>query len=77
MTKFLKKSQRPHFGAILGPFYPNLGKKEFSWVKGFCRFSNILIIYHRTKNQKKVMIHPREKSQTHRRTDGGSHRQTT
>ena len=26
-TKFFKKSQKPYFGTILGPFCPNLGKK--------------------------------------------------
>ena len=27
MTKFFKKYQKPYFGAILGPFCPNLGQK--------------------------------------------------
>ena len=31
MTKlFLKNPKRTYFGAILGPFYPNLAKNEFS-----------------------------------------------
>ena len=54
MTKFFKKSQKPYFVAILGPFWPNLDKNEFSWKKGLCQFLDILIIYHRAKNQEKL-----------------------
>ena len=32
MTKFFKKSKKTYFGAILGPFCPNLGINEF-WHK--------------------------------------------
>ena len=53
MTKLFKKSKKP-FGAILGPFYSNLGKNEFSWKKGALSVWNIPIIYHRAKNQKKL-----------------------
>ena len=67
MTKFFKKPQKPYFGAILGPFCANLGENEFSWKKELCQFLNILIIYHRSKNQKKIMSHSWEKC----RTDGG------
>ena len=52
MTKFFKKS---YFCAILSPFCPNLGKNEFSWKKGLCQFLDIPIIYHRAKNQKKLI----------------------
>ena len=39
MTKFfLKNLKRTNFGAILGPFYPNLGKNGFSWKKELCQF---------------------------------------
>ena len=33
--KFLKKAKKKknYFGAIFGPFYLNLGKKELSWKK--------------------------------------------
>ena len=34
----LKKSQKHHFGAIVGPFSPNLAKKEFFWKKGYVSF---------------------------------------
>ena len=54
MTKFLKNPKRTYFGAILGPFYPNLGKNEFSWKKELCQFLDIPIIYHCAKNQKKL-----------------------
>ena len=47
------QSKQPYFGAILDPFWPNLGKKEFSWKKELCQFLNTPIIYHRAKNQKK------------------------
>ena len=30
---FFKNPQRTYFGAILGPFYLNYGKNEFSWKK--------------------------------------------
>ena len=59
MTTFFKV-----LWAILGPFCPNLGKKEFSWKKGFCQFLNILIIYHCAKNQKKLISNSREKCRT-------------
>ena len=44
MTKFLKKSKKPFFQVILGPFYQNFGKNEFSWKKGLYQFLNISII---------------------------------
>ena len=51
MTKFKKKNpKRTYFGAILGRFYPNLGKNEFSWKKAICQFLEIPIIYHCAKN---------------------------
>ena len=54
-TKFFKKSQKPYFAAILGPFGPTLGKREFSCKKGFCQFLDIPTIYHRAKNQKNLI----------------------
>ena len=53
MAKFFKKSKKPYFGTIWGPFCPTLGKNEFSWKKGLCQFLDIPIIYHRAKNQKR------------------------
>ena len=51
MKKFFKKS---YFGAILGPYCPNLGKNEFSRKKkGLCPFLDIPIIYHCAKIRKK------------------------
>ena len=64
MTKFFKKSRKPCFGAILGPFCPNLGKNEFSWKKELRQFLNVPIIYNRPKNQKKLMSHSGEKCRT-------------
>ena len=55
MTKFFKKFKKKT--GSLGPFCPNLDKNEFSWEK-VCQFLNIsIIIYHRAKNQKKLMTH--------------------
>ena len=57
MTKFFKKSQKPYFGPILGPFAQIWVKNEFSWKKGLCQFFNIRITYHCAKNQKNLMSH--------------------
>ena len=76
MTKFFKKSKKPYFGAILGPFYPNLRKNEFCWKKG-CQFLKLPIIYHHTKNKKKLMTHSGETNAwTDRQTDRETDRQT-
>ena len=61
MTKCFKKSKNP----VLGPFCPNLGKNEFYWKKGSCKFLDIPIIYHRAKNQKKLQSHFWEKRRNH------------
>ena len=61
MNFFFKKSKKPYSGAILDPFCPNLGKYEFSWMKGLTQILNISIIYHHEKNQKKLMTRSREK----------------
>ena len=68
MTKFFKKSKKTYFGAILGPFCPNLGKNEFSFKKGLCQFLNIPIIYSFAKSQKKLMSHSCVKCRTVGRT---------
>ena len=54
MTKFFKKSQKPYFGAILGPLCPNLGKNEFSWKRWLCQFLDIPIMYHHAKKSEKT-----------------------
>ena len=77
MTKFFKKSKKPYFGVILDPFCPNLSKNEFSREKGLCQFLDIPIIYHHAKNQKKLMNHFCEKSQTDGWSDRQTNRQTT
>ena len=73
MTKlFLKNPKRTYFGAILGPFYPNLNKNKFSWKKELCQFLEIPIIYHCAKNYKKLLSNFWGKHQT----DGQTDRQT-
>ena len=57
IIKLSKKSKKTYFGAILGPFFPNLDKNEFSWRKELCQFLNIPIIYQHAKNKKKLMSH--------------------
>ena len=45
-------------GIILGRLsknWANLDKNECSWKKGLCQFSNIPIIYHHAKKQKKTI----------------------
>ena len=77
MTKSFKNPNKPYFGAILGPFDPNLAKNELSWKASLCQFSNILIIYHFAKNQKKLISHFWEKFQTNGLTDRQTDRQAT
>ena len=73
MNTFFKKSKKSFLGHS-GPFCPNLGKNYLTSKKRefFCQFLNIPIIYHRAKNQKKLMNHYWEKHQT----DGPTDRQT-
>ena len=65
MKKVFKKSKKPYFGTSLD----TLGKNEFSWEKGLCQILDIPIIYHRAKNQKKLLSHFWEKRRTNGRTD--------
>ena len=53
MKKVFKKSKKPYFGTSLD----TLGKNEFSWEKGLRQILDIPIIYHRAKNQKKLLSH--------------------
>ena len=74
MTNFFKKSTKKK-KTILGSFWALfaqiLGKNEFSWIKGLCQFLDIPIIYHRTKNQKKLMRPFLTDGRTDGRTDNG------
>ena len=68
--KILKRWKRTYFRAILGPFYQNLGKNEFSWKKEHCQFLDIPIIYQHAK--KKTIVQFLSKTQnwgTDRPTD--------
>ena len=67
--KIFQKIPKTLFWGHLDPFCPNLGKIEFFWEKGLCQFLNIPIIYHRAKNQKKLMSHSWEKCRTDGQTD--------
>ena len=60
MTKCFRKSQKPYFVSILGPFAQIWAKNEFSWKKGLYQFFNIQIIYYCAKNQKNLMRHSSE-----------------
>ena len=69
-NKILKRWKRTYFRAILGPFYQNLGKNEFSWKKEHCQFLDIPIIYQHAK--KKTIVQFLSKTQnwgTDRQTD--------
>ena len=52
LSKLFKKSQNPYFGASLGPFCPNFGKKGLSWKNRFCQFLNVPVINYRAKTRK-------------------------
>ena len=74
MTKFYKKSKKPYFGAMwpFWNFLPKFGQKWIFVEKSLSQFLNIAIIYHRAKNQKKLICHSWEKYWT----DGWMDRQT-
>ena len=55
MKIFFQKMKKNYFGGHFDLFGSNLGKGKFPWKKGLCQFLNIPIIYHRAKNQKKLM----------------------
>ena len=59
-------------GPFCALFAENVSKNEFSWKTELCQFLNIVIIYHRTKNQKKLISHSRESAELMdgRHTDG-------
>ena len=68
MTKFFKKSQNPYF-------WFHFGQNKISWKKGLRQFLDIPIIYHRAKNQEKIMSYFWEKRRTDGQTDGQTYRQ--
>ena len=76
MTKFFKKFKKICLEAILGTFCLNSGRNEFSYTKGLSQFLDIPIIYHRAKNQKKLLSHFWEKVQTDGWTDRQRNRWT-
>ena len=57
MTKYFKERKKPYSGAILDHSCPNLGKNESPRTKRALPVLNIPIIYHRAKNQEKLMTH--------------------
>ena len=59
MTKLLKNRKNPSLGSC-GLFWIKMdkfGQKRPFLKKGTCQFLNIPTIYHRAKNQKKLMCH--------------------
>ena len=61
-----KKIQKTQLRGYFKPFWPKFWRKLIFWEKkGLCHFLNIPIIYHHTKNHKKLMTH----SWGERRTD--------
>ena len=66
---------------VLDSSFPNLGKNEFSWERGLCQFLSIPIIYHHTKNQKKLELEKNSeltdgRADTDRQADRQTDRQT-
>ena len=81
--KIFQKIPKNLFWDQFQPFMDKFGQRIFSLKKGLCQILNIPIIYHRAKNQKKLMTHswqngwtdiPRDR-QTGRQTD--NRQQTT
>ena len=69
-NKIFQKIHKLYFGAILSFFCPTLGKNEFSWKKGLCRFLNIWIIHHWAKKWEKTNVCSWEKCRTDGRPGG-------
>ena len=58
MTKNCSKiPKNPIFRLFWDVFAQIWEKNEFSWKKRLCQFLNIPIIYHHSKNEKKIMTH--------------------
>ena len=66
--KTFQKIQKTLFWSHVGPFSPKFGQKWIFLKKELRQFLNIPIIYHRAKNQKKLMIHSWDKYRTDRPT---------
>ena len=79
MTIFFQKVQKTLFWGHVGPFLPKSGKKWIFLENKSLLILDIPIIYHRAKNQKKLMTHSWVKFQTDgrtdRQTDGSTDRQ--
>ena len=65
--RILRKSKKSPF---LGPFCPNLGKREFSRKIGLCHFFTLMNLQLHAKYQKNQMNQFWEKCVTNGRTDG-------
>ena len=65
ITNFFKKIKQTLFS---GHFAQICAKMDFAGKKGLCQYFNIPIIYHRAKNQKKLMTQSWEKCRTDGRT---------
>ena len=70
---FFQKIGKAGRGAILDPCWPNLAKNGFSWIKGFCQFLDIRIIYCHPKIRKNYWAIFEMKAKL---TDGRTDRQT-
>ena len=73
---FQKNPKKTIRRAILGPFYPNFSKNEFSWKKAPCHFLNCSTIYRCARNQKKLMSNSSEKCETDGQKVGEKDKQT-
>ena len=71
MTKFFKKSKKPYFGAILGPFCPNFGKNEFSCKRALSIFKyfNYLPLCKKSEKTKEPFLRKNLNCWTDRQTD--------
>ena len=68
--KIFQKIQKNLFWGHLGPFLPRWGQKWIFLKKGICQFLDIPIIYHRAKNQKKILNDFWDKRRNDEWTDG-------
>ena len=55
--EIFQKIQKTLFWGYFGIFCPNLDKNELSWKIELWHFLNMTVVFHRAKNQKKLMWH--------------------
>ena len=78
MIKFFKKSKKPYFGTILGPFCLNLGENGFSWKRRLSvfRYSNYLLSCQKSEKTIEPFLRKTPDGQTDwwtdRQTDNGN-----